>query len=95
LKRRCYLPATGFQDIKWIEMHDKWGHYIPVEEKKKWKYYNEKPPTEVYEKVRKQGKAAKKQRQDRTRTVQYDTKKPPKKVKKKSPKEDITTTGVI
>jgi hypothetical protein len=100
------IPTVGLQDIKWIEMHDKWGRYIPMEEKTKWRYYNEKPPPEVYARVKKQSKGSKQQRQSRTRTDhderkkppkadQDASKKPPKKAKTKSPTEDPTRTGAL
>jgi hypothetical protein len=92
------IPSVGLQDIKWIEMHDKWGRYIPPDKKKEWRYYNEKPPPEVYKRVTKQSKASRQQRQDRTRTVQTDKsdkEKPTKKPKPKPPPEPGPTTGVI
>jgi hypothetical protein len=89
------LPPIGLQDIKWIEMHDKWGRYIPPDKKKQWRYYNEKPPPEVYQRVKKHSKASKKTRQDRTRTVPDDKKQPSKKAKTKPPPEATATSGVL
>jgi hypothetical protein len=89
------IPPISLQDITWIEMHDKWGRFIPPDKKKQWRYYNEKPPPEVYQRVKKHSKASKKTRQDRTRTVQDNKKPPAKKAKTKPPPEAAGTTGVI
>jgi len=58
---------VGLQDIKWIELYDKWRRLIPVEERT-FRYIKEDPGPERRAKVKKHTGEAKKQRQDRSRT---------------------------
>jgi hypothetical protein len=63
------IPPVGLQDIKWNEMHKKWGAYVPQEKKQQWKYYKEAPPKDKMAEVSKHSKKARQQRQERTRTI--------------------------
>jgi hypothetical protein len=60
-------PAVGIQDIKWMELYDKWRPLIPLE-RQTYKYIKEPPSTEIRSKVKKHTGEAKKQRQERSRT---------------------------
>jgi hypothetical protein len=59
--------AVGIQDIKWIELHDKWRPLIPLE-RQTYHYIKEAPPPAIRNKVKKHTGEAKKQRKDRSRT---------------------------
>jgi hypothetical protein len=93
------IPAVGLQDIKWKELHYKWGVYVPQEKKQQWRYYHEAPPKEKIAAVAKQSKEARQQRKQRTRTVHDGNKKPPAKKPKLDSDKDKgssgATTGII
>jgi hypothetical protein len=74
------IPSVGLPDIKWKELHSKWGKYVPEDKKQQWRYYNEAPPKEKIAAVAKHSKDARLQRKDQTRTV-HDDKPPAKKPK--------------
>jgi len=60
-------PRVGIQDIKWMELYDKWRPLIPVE--RQTYYYIKQPPSqEIRTKVRKHTGQAQKQRKERSRT---------------------------
>ena len=92
-------PATiepvGLQDIKWRELRDKWGVYVPQEKKLQWKYYNEAPPAAMKDAIAKQTKEARKQRKSQSRTVHNINEKPCKVQKKDDSDSEGMTTGVI
>jgi hypothetical protein len=93
------IDPVGLQDIKWRELHDKWGSYVPQEKKQEWKYYNEAPPKAMKDAIVKQSKEARTQRKSRTRTV-HDGKadgksKKPKLDSDKDNKAPDTGTGII
>jgi hypothetical protein len=56
------IPPVGLQDIKWKELHYKWGAYVPQEKKQQWRYYKEAPPEELIKDVASQSKRAQEQR---------------------------------
>jgi hypothetical protein len=58
---------VGLQEIKWIELYDKWRKLVPSEERK-FHYIKTDPGPEVRSKVKKHTGEAKKQRKDRSRT---------------------------
>jgi hypothetical protein len=62
------IPPVEVLDIKWKELYDKWGKYIPVEKKAEWRYYIEDPGPERRKKVKKHTKESKTTRKGRTRT---------------------------
>ena len=76
------IPPAEVLDIKWKELYNKWGKYIPEEKKKQWKYYSEDPGPARRKLVRKHTKESKTTRKGRTRTAEDDV------VKPKKPKED-------
>jgi hypothetical protein len=60
-------PLVGLQEIKWLELFDKWRPLIPVE--RQTYYYIKQPPSqEIRTKVRKHTGQAQKQRKERSRT---------------------------
>jgi hypothetical protein len=61
-------PRVGLQEIKWMELHDKWGPLIPLE-RRTYYYIKTPPPQAVRDKVKKHTKDSKKQRQERSRTA--------------------------
>ena len=75
------ITTSGMVDIKWKELYDKWGKYIPEDKKKEWKYYNEDPGPERRKLVRKHTKESKTTRKGRTRTDADATKQEEKKQK--------------
>jgi hypothetical protein len=62
------IPATEMLDIKWIELHDKWGKFVPQAKKADWKYYSEDPGNARRDRVKENKKLAKEAREARTRT---------------------------
>ena len=96
------IKPVSLQDIKWQELHYKWGRYI-LEEKETWKYYNEATPKEMIDAVTKHSKTSHEQRKGRTRTVHDDNKPQAKKTKMLEPTTDTAvdnkneeeSTGVI
>ena len=46
------LPIPGIQDIKWVELYDKFRMLIPVEYHKEWFYFTTPPQMERYEKLK-------------------------------------------
>jgi hypothetical protein len=67
-------PRVGLQEIKWLELHDKWGPLIP-EERRTYYYIATPPPQEVRDKVKKHTTETKKQRKERSRTATETNKK--------------------
>ena len=59
----------GLPDIKWLELYAKWGKFVPLDVKKTFKYYTEKPPKMLEAEIRANSKAAKSTRQNRSRTT--------------------------
>ena len=45
------LPMPGIQDIKWVELYDKFWMFIPVEYHNDWFYFATPPPMEACKKV--------------------------------------------
>ena len=41
------LPMPGIQNIKWVELHDKFQMLVPVEYHKDWFYFTPPPPMEM------------------------------------------------
>ena len=66
----CEEP--GMPDIKWCELYFKWGRYVPQEKKKDFKYYSERPPKDMIEKVKGNSKENKATRKGRGRTTKTD-----------------------
>jgi hypothetical protein len=60
-------PRVGMQDIKWIELYDKWRPLVP-EAEQQYYYIKTKPGPEVRAKVKKHTKDTKTQRKERSRT---------------------------
>jgi hypothetical protein len=89
------IPAVGLPDIKWKELHHKWGTYVPQDKKLQWRYYNEAPPVEKIKEVAEQSKEARKQRKRRTRTVHEQQAKKPTIDTKRDSKDPDGTTGII
>jgi len=58
---------VGLQEIKWIELHDKWRKLVPAEERSFY-YIKTDPGQEIRAKVKKHTGEAKKQRKERSRT---------------------------
>lgn len=67
-------PVTGIQDIKWKELHDKWGTLVP-EEKRTWRYFTTDISKEQREKIASNSKKSRQARSERTRTD--NSKRPP------------------
>ena len=61
------LKPPGLQDIKWNELHSKWGRFTPEDKKKGLKCYNEKPPASLKKAIAEQSAAARLARAERTR----------------------------
>ena len=61
-------PSVGLQEIKWLELYDKWRLLIPLE-RRTYHYIANAPPPEVRAKVKSHTKESKKQRQERSRTT--------------------------
>ena len=74
------IPPVGLQDIKWIELYDKWRPLIPEDVRPDFKYYAEDPGYARREKVKQHRKDSKKQRAGRSITNDLEanptTKKP-------------------
>lgn len=62
------IEPVGLQDIKYIELYDKWRPLVPSTEWSKFHYYNIDPGTDRRSNVKKQTKAAREARAKRTRT---------------------------
>jgi hypothetical protein len=60
-------PRVGLQEIKWLELYDKWRPLIPVE-RRTYYYIANPPPQSVRDKVKKHTKDTKSQRKERSRT---------------------------
>ena len=60
-------PPVGLQEIKWLELYDKWRVLIP-EERRTYHYIATAPPQSVRDKVKKHTKDTKTQRKERSRT---------------------------
>jgi hypothetical protein len=60
-------PPVGLQEIKWLELYDKWRLLIP-EERRTYHYIATAPPQSVRDKVKKHTSESKKQRKERSRT---------------------------
>ncbi|CAB9505253.1 unknown protein [Seminavis robusta] len=63
------IPAIGVQDIKWIELYDKWGPLIPEDKRKQMKWYHENPGDARREKVKNNRNASKAAKAARTITA--------------------------
>ena len=46
------LPMPGIQDIKWVELYDKFRLLVPVEYHNDWFYFATTTPMETCEKVK-------------------------------------------
>jgi hypothetical protein len=88
------LKPMTILDIKWMELHDKWGKFIPEEKKSDWKYYSEDPGHERRDKVKDNRKRSKAARKERTATA-TTTKKPRKKPKGPPPGGATHPSSVI
>ena len=64
------IAVVEILDIKWRELFDKWKRYIPIDDRPKWKYYNEDPGKERQQMVKKHTKESKTTRGQRTRTTE-------------------------
>ena len=71
------IPPVGLPDIKWKELHSKWGPFVPQEKRQQWRYYHEAPPKEKLAEVSKHSKKARLQRSKRTRTIHDRVKEKP------------------
>jgi hypothetical protein len=89
------IPPVGLQDIKWKELHHKWGPYVPQEKKQQWCYYNEAPPPELVKAVATQSKCTREQRLTRARTVHDGNNEKPKKHATKKDDGPDTGSGVF
>jgi hypothetical protein len=89
------IPLVGLPDIKWKELHHKWGTYVPQEKKQQWRYYKEAPPKEKVKEIAEQSKQARQQRKRRTRTVHEQEAKKPKAKPRDDNKDPDGTTGII
>lgn len=80
------IPPSEMLDIKWIELHDKWGKFVPQDKKADWKYYNEDPGPLRRGRVKDNKKQSKQARLARTRTDATGASEvaPPKSKKKKT-----------
>jgi hypothetical protein len=67
---------VGLQEIKWIELYDKWRKLIPTEERT-FHYIKTNPGPELRAKVKKHTGEAKKQRKERSRTGAAEKKEEP------------------
>lgn len=63
------LVAPGIQDIKWMELYNKWRKLVPSDRHNKWFYFCNPPSKATEDRVRQHTKASKKQRTDRSRTI--------------------------
>ena len=64
------LPMPGIQDIKWVELYDKFRLLVPVEYHNDWFYFAMPPPMETREEAKANQKKAKDTRtQGHSRTV--------------------------
>jgi hypothetical protein len=89
------IAAVDILDIKWKELYDKWGKYIPQEKKVEWRYYSQDPGPSRRSLVKKHTKESKSTRRTRTRTTDDGVKPKPKKPKDDSPNEDKQQSGII
>jgi hypothetical protein len=64
------IVPVGLQDIKWVELHDKWKPLVPHQHRNDFKYYRKDPGTERRAKVKAHSKKSKQQRQERSRTAE-------------------------
>ena len=71
LKEPQDMPMKGIQNIKWMELHDKFRPLVPMEKWTEWLYYHTDLSQEARNEVKKHTKASKKQRKDR---VHHNTK---------------------
>ena len=53
------LPMPGIQDIKWVELYNKFWVLVPGEYHKDWFYFTTTTPMETHEKVKANGKRQK------------------------------------
>ena len=53
------LPIPGIQDIKWVELYDKFQLLVPSENNADWFYFTTPPPTVTHEWVKGNQKKAK------------------------------------
>jgi hypothetical protein len=59
----------GMKDIKWVELYSKIGKYVPENKRREWYPYHIDPGTVRKDLVKNQAKQSKKQRKERTVTV--------------------------
>jgi hypothetical protein len=88
------IPPVEILDIKWVELYDKWGKFIPLDKKTEWRYYHEDPGPVRRKAIKSNTKAAKLARKGRTRTNDASE------VKQKKAKDDAIedaaqSTGAI
>jgi hypothetical protein len=88
------IPPVEILNIKWVELHDKWGKFVPQEKKPQWRYYVEDPGPERRKKVKQNVKDSKTTQKGRTRTNDDDAVKP-KKYKGDSIEGPENPTGAI
>ena len=67
------LPEPGIQDIKKVELYNKWRLLVPFHKRSLWKYYRDAPDLALRNKVKDHTKESKKQRTERSRTAEFET----------------------
>ena len=85
-------PRVGLQEIKWLELYDKWRVLIPIE-RQQYYYIATAPPQSVRDKVKKHTVESKKQRQERSRTAASKLKDKPLEAADKNKDDDTLPTG--
>mgnify|MGYP005848044159 CR=1 FL=1 len=65
------IPEPGLQDIKRLELFDKWRLLVPFHKRSQWKYYYEAPDLTMRSKVKGHKDESKKQRSERSRTADF------------------------
>ena len=63
------LPMPGIQDIKWVELYDKFWLLVPIDYHNDWFYFVTPPPMETHKKVKANQKAKDTRTQGHSRTV--------------------------
>ena len=61
------IQTLGMPDIKWKELHDKWGPLIPESKKKEYRYYHEDLPADLRAQISTNTKKAQATRKERSR----------------------------
>ena len=67
LKTPEEMPLKGIQNIKWMELHDKFRPLVPMDKWTEWEYYHTNLSQEARDEVKKHTRESKKQRKGRVR----------------------------